>query len=118
MKKSSNNINARLAIDNAINVDGIQTFNQSFTAIGVLFDSAFHITITHAVDQIGDAFPPNHTQNTRAHHNKFTPSIPFDCNNQITGIIATVIGILSIKADKIAVHQRITNAVNKIFSFA
>ena len=41
MKNSLNNINAKLAIDKAKNVEGIHTFSQSFNDIGVLLDSAF-----------------------------------------------------------------------------
>jgi hypothetical protein len=67
------------------------------------------------VEPIGEAFHQKPTQKTKAHHNIFTPSIHFDCNNQITGIIATVIGILSINADNIAVHHNIINAVNSMF---
>ena len=118
MKYSWNNISAKLAIDNAKNVEGIQTFNQSFNTIGVLLDSAFHITITQAVDQIGEAFQPKPTQKTRAHQRRFIQSIHFDCSIHITGIIATVIGILSISADNIAVHHNTTKAVNNIFCWA
>ena len=69
MKKSSNNINAKLAIDKAKNVEGIHTFSHCLNDIGVLFDSAFPYTINQAADQIGVMLHPNHTQNTRAHHN-------------------------------------------------
>lgn len=95
-------------------VAGIQIFNQSFVEIGVLFDSAFHITITHAVEPIGEAFQPNHTHKASAHHSISTHIIPLDCNIAITGSIATVIGILSIIADNIAVNHKINIAVSKI----
>jgi hypothetical protein len=80
-----------------------------------LFDSNFQNTIKPAADHIGKLFAQNHTQNTNAHHNILTPSIPLVCNNQITGIIATAMGILPITADIIADHHNKINAVNNIF---
>ncbi len=96
-------------------VAGIQTFNQSFVEIGVLFDSAFHITMTPAVEPIGEAFQPNQTHKASAHQSTSTHTIPLDCNIAITGSIATVIGILSIIAEIIAENHRIKIAVSKIF---
>ena len=118
MKKSSNNINARLAIDNAKNVDGIHTFSHSFNDIGVLLDSAFQYTIIHAADQIGVILQPKPTQNTKAHHNISTQYIHFDCNIVITGIKAIAIGILPISADNSADHHNTNIAVSNILDCA
>jgi len=67
---------------------------------------------------IGLAFPPNHTQKMSAHRSIFIPSIPFVCNKPIIGIIAIVIGILSINAERIAEVHKTISAVNKILSWA
>jgi hypothetical protein len=83
--------------------------------IGVLLDSNFQKTINPAADHIGKLFAQNHTQKTRAHHKIFTHEIPLSCNNQITGIIATAIGIFPISADIMADHQSRMIAVNNIF---
>lgn len=93
---------------------GIHIFNQSFITIGVLFDSAFHNTITQAVEPIGEAFHQKPTPKANAHHKISTQGIHFDCSIAITGNIATVIGILSIIADNIAVNQSINIAVRSI----
>jgi hypothetical protein len=71
--------------------------------------------ITHAVDQIGDIFHQKPTQKASAHHNISTPGIHCCSSIAITGIIATVIGILSINADNKAVDHKITIAVRIIF---
>ena len=47
-------------------------FIQPTNVIGVSVCSDFETTITLAVDQIGDALPPNHTPNARAHRNNST----------------------------------------------
>jgi hypothetical protein len=116
MKYLSKIISARLAVERDKKVTGIQTFNQSFTDIGVLFDSNFPKTIKPAADHIGKLFAQNQTQNTKAHHKIFTHQIPLACNNQTTGIIATAIGTFPIKAEMIADHHSKINAVNSIFS--
>jgi len=61
-------------------------------------------------------FPPKPTQNTNAHQRIFVPSIPCDSKYPMIGIIAIVIGILSTKAERIAVLQRTIRAVSIMFS--
>ncbi len=83
--------------------------------IGVLFDSNFPITITHVVDPIGLAFHQKPTQKTKAHHKICTPGIHCVSSKANTGSIATVIGILSIIAERRAVPQSIAKAVRRMF---
>ncbi len=60
-------------MSNAIRVAGTPFLIHSFFKIGVLFDDAFAVTTTQAVDQIGVAFHPKPTQNTIAHQRRSTP---------------------------------------------
>ena len=118
MKYLSKIINARLAVDKDKNVTGHPILNHSLIEIGVLLDSNFQNTISPAGDHIGKILHPNQTQKTKAHHNRFTHSIPLTCNNQITGAIATAIGIFHIKAEVSADHHNKINPVNNIFHWA
>ena len=94
--------------------------------IGLSVCSDFDTTITFAVDQIGDAFQPNHTQKTNAHHNNWyqgnhisQPGHTYSYWKYAKiGSIATVIGILSTSADNTAETQRITRAVTNMFDSA
>ena len=92
-------------------IDGSHDFNHIFIQIGFFVLLDFAVTITHAVDPIGVPFHQNHTQNTKAHHNKFTSWTHDDASVQSIGIITIVIGILSIIDDKIAETHNIIRAV-------
>lgn len=90
---------------------GVPDLNHDLKVIGVSVFSDFDTTMMFAVEPIAEPFPPNPTPNTNAHHNKFIPTKPDSAIEVRIGIIATVRGILSTIADRIAAAHRIIIAV-------
>lgn len=105
-----------LVILRDIKAIGIPVLSQSFVWSRFPASSSFAITTILAVDPTGVIFPPNPTQNTRAHQRIGVPCIHSASRYRIIGTMAIVIGILSTIEERRAVAQSTIIAVRIIFS--